>query len=61
MKDLPKPIQNIIDSFDENAPLYSEPRRIQRELNHLGYTCEWDLSGEITDVYKITEEIELPF
>ena len=50
---LPQHIKDIVDSWDDNKELYSECIRIQKELNHIGWDCDYGLSGEITDVWEI--------
>ena len=49
---LPDHIEAILDSFDENTDAYQECRRIEGELNEVGYSCDYDLSGEIYTVWE---------
>jgi len=50
---LPTEVQSILNSFNEEEELYSECKRIQQELNFIGWDCGYDLSGEITDIYQL--------
>jgi len=52
-ENLPKHIKAIVDTWDENAELYSECKRIDQELKVHGYTIDYGLSGDITDIDKI--------
>lgn len=47
---LPQKIKYIVDSWDDNKELYAECSRIQKELEHIGWTCDYGLSGEVFDV-----------
>lgn len=49
---LPQHIKDIVDSWDDNKDLYVECRRIQRELESNGYTCDYGLDGQVFDVRK---------
>lgn len=53
---LPKEVKDIINSFDENQDSYYECKRIQTELNSIGYDCDYDLSGEIIDIKPLDIE-----
>ena len=46
----PQEVKAIVDTYDDNKNLYEECHRIQKELEHLGWTCDYDLSGEVFDV-----------
>ena len=50
---LPEPVKDIVDSWDDNKELYGECRRIQKELEEIGWTCDYGLSGEVYDVVKM--------
>ncbi len=50
---LPEGVKDIIDTWDDNKNLYDECSRIQSELNQVGWTCDYDLSGEVFDVEPI--------
>jgi hypothetical protein len=50
---LPKEVQDVIDSYDDNKSLYEECARIQEELIPLGYSCDYGLCGEIDSLKKI--------
>lgn len=50
---LPKAVQMVLNSFDENEDSYKEGQRIIAELKPLGYTVDYDLSGTLFDLKKI--------
>ena len=50
---LPNYIKDVVDSWDDNKDLYAECRRIEQELNHQGWMCEYGLDGMIHDVTKL--------
>lgn len=52
---LPQHIKDIVDSWDDNKDLYAECARIKAELEKLGWSCEYGLSGEIYDVRQKAE------
>ena len=39
----PLHIKKILDTFSEEENLYSECKRIKKEFEKVGYTCEYDL------------------
>lgn len=47
---LPQNIKEIVDSWDEEKEKYAECSRIQKELEQVGWTCNYGLDGEIFDV-----------
>ena len=47
---LPKQVQDILVSYDNNADLYKECVRIERVLSSVGYQCNYNLRGTIYDV-----------
>ena len=47
---LPKQVQDILESYDNNADLYKECVRIERVLSSVGYQCNYNLRGTIYDV-----------
>ena len=49
---LPEEVLNTLATFDENEELYKEAKRIQLELLAIGHNCDYDLSGEITEVWE---------
>jgi hypothetical protein len=49
---LPQEVKDILDSFDENKDSYQECDRIIDELEDIGWTADYGLSGEIYDVKK---------
>lgn len=58
---LPDIVKKIIDTWDENKELYSECMRIDDELKQIGWTCDFDLSGEIFDVMPIEQKDRIDF
>ena len=50
---LPDPVKNIVDSWDEDMELYAEAKRIRRELEVIGWTCEYGLDGMIHTVRQL--------
>ena len=50
---LPKHIKRILDTFDEDKDPFRECERIKNLLELIGWTCDYDLSGCISDVQKI--------
>ena len=46
----PQEIKDIVNSWDDNKSLYEECARIKLELESIGWTCDYDLSGEVYDV-----------
>lgn len=51
---LPQKIKDILSTFDENLDPYKECKRIQNDLEDIGWDCDYDLSGTITEVTKNT-------
>ena len=51
---LPAKIKAILDSHDEDKGLYKEAERILKELNKVGWTCDYGLCGGIYDVKELT-------
>ncbi len=51
-EELPENVLKIIETFEELT--YSECRRIKTELEKVGYTVNYDLSGELYDLQKLT-------
>jgi len=55
----PQEVKAIVDTYDDNENLYEECHRIQVELEVIGWTCDYDLSGEVYDVRpKVADERE---
>jgi len=50
---LPQIVTDIIDTWDDCTDQYDECARIKYELNQIGWTCDYDLSGTIYDVKEI--------
>jgi len=50
----PKEVKDVLNSFDEDSNNYfTECKRIIAELEPLGYTADYDMSGELFDLTKI--------
>tara|TARA_R100000655_G_scaffold4938_3_gene15469 strand:- start:4200 stop:4538 length:339 start_codon:yes stop_codon:yes gene_type:complete len=49
---LPQEIKRIVDTYNDNENLYEECSRIKTELEQMGWTCDYDLSGEVFDVRR---------
>jgi hypothetical protein len=47
---LPKQVQDILESYDNNADLYKECVRIERVLSSVSYQCNYNSRGTIYDV-----------
>lgn len=52
---IPENVQAVLDTFDESKSAYEECERIQRELKSIGYTVDYDLSGNLIDLHKTKE------
>jgi hypothetical protein len=50
---IPDVINDIIESYNEDADLYGECRRLLNEMNKHGYTFEYGLDGVPYDLQKI--------
>ena len=50
---IPDVINDIIESYNEDADLYKECRRMLKEMNKHGYTFEYGLDGVPYDLRKI--------
>jgi hypothetical protein len=51
--DFPKDVSAILNSFDFNTDAYSECKRILELIEPLGYSFDYDLSGEPYNLCKI--------
>jgi hypothetical protein len=51
--DFPKDVFAILNSFDFNTDAYSECNRILKLIEPLGYSFDYDLSGEPYNLCKI--------
>lgn len=51
--ELPLEVQSVINTWDDNEELYAECRRIQLELNDIGWDCDYGLDGEISVVMPL--------
>lgn len=52
IENLPKKVQTILNSYNDNKELYNECVKIDYELNKIGYGANYNLSGKITYLYK---------
>lgn len=52
-EELPKEIQNIVYSFDEDKDAYKECDRLLKELKPHGYIFDYGLCGEPFNIRKI--------
>lgn len=52
----PQEVKAIVDTYDDNENLYEECHRIQKELEHIGWTCDYGLDGEVYDVRVINRD-----
>lgn len=50
---IPENVWGILDTFDERKSAYKECERLQGELKAIGYTVDYDLSGNLIDLHKI--------
>jgi hypothetical protein len=48
-ENLPPAVKAVVDSWDDNKNLYEECARIKYQLEEIGWTCDYDLSGEVYD------------
>ena len=48
-EEMPEEVKDIVDSFDEDKNTYGECLRIKFELQSIGWTCDYGLSGEVYD------------
>ena len=49
---LPKEVRYIINSFDDSKDTYKEMDRISEELEGQDWYMDYDLAGEITELYQ---------
>jgi len=49
---IPDNIKSILDSFDEDADSYKECERLKEEINAEGYQVEYDLSGQLYNLWQ---------
>lgn len=50
---IPKNIQDILDTFNQNADRYSECQRILNKITPLGYSFDYGLDGDPYELTKI--------
>lgn len=56
IEDIPPAVADILlTERDENTDMYKNCMDVQRELEALGWTCDFDLGGEIFDVKKLEQ------
>jgi hypothetical protein len=48
---LPEAVQDILSTFEDET--YDECERVKAELNVIGWDCEYDLSGNITEIFVL--------
>ena len=49
-ENFPPAVKAVVDSWDDNKNLYEECARIRYQLEEIGWTCDYGLSGEVYDV-----------
>lgn len=50
---LPQYVKDALGTFDDNQDLYAECERLKTLLISIGWSCDYDLAGEITEVTPI--------
>lgn len=50
---LPQYVKDVLDTYDDNSSATQEALRIQKELEKIGWTCDYDFCGYIFDVEQI--------
>lgn len=53
---LPEKVKDVLATYDDNQDLYKEAERLVGELNLIGWTADYDLSGELFDVEPIAPQ-----
>jgi hypothetical protein len=53
LENLPTEVNSILDTFDLDADSYHECSRIEAELLYIGYSVDWGLDGELTNLKKV--------
>lgn len=56
---LPIEIKEVLNTWNDEKNLYKECERIKKELNKIGWDCEYGLDGTIEDVIEIDFKIKL--
>jgi hypothetical protein len=62
-ENFPLGVKAILSTYSDNEDLYKECVRIKHQLEVIGWTCDYDLSGEVYDVkpkslfFKDLEEV----
>lgn len=49
-ENFPPAVKAVVDSFNEDENPYEECARIKYQLEEIGWTCDYGLSGEVYDV-----------
>jgi hypothetical protein len=52
-ENLPTEVTAILDNFASEPCSYTNCENLITELNKIGYSCEYDLSGELFNLIKI--------
>jgi len=52
---IPTEVQAVLDTWDCDTDEYHECKRIEEELEPLGYTFDWGLSAEPYNLRKVGE------
>lgn len=51
-ENLPTEVINILVSWNDDKDLYQEAKRIQKDLERVGWTCDYGLDGMVYNVRK---------
>jgi hypothetical protein len=52
-ENLPAEVTAILEKFDSDVLSYKNCENLISELEKIGYSCEYDLSGELFNLIKI--------
>ena len=52
-KNLPIEVQNLLSGFDNSGDTYENCSLLVAELEKVGYTCEYDLAGDLVNLQKL--------
>jgi len=55
---LPVEVRDILEEWEENAGLYENCIILVEKLEAVGYTCDYDLSGEVFGLRPIGQQID---
>ena len=50
---IPKQVTDILNTHNQDGDGYAECRRLVDQLEKVGWTAEWGLSGELYDLKRI--------